>query len=77
MLSAEETKPLFPLESDRLLVTAREAARLLSIGERTLARLTAAGDIPVTRLTAKSIRYNVQYLRDFIASRTNKEAGSA
>lgn len=62
--------------TDQLLVTARDAARLLSIGERTLARLTAAGEMPCVHI-GKSLRYRVATLQDFVAQRENKEPASA
>lgn len=63
-------------QTNQLLVTAKDAARMLSIGERTLARLTAAGEMPCVHI-GKSLRYDVADLREFIARRKNKEPASA
>ena len=52
---------------DRLAVPPREAARLLSISERTLWGLTAPrGPIPAVRL-GRSVRYDVAALRRWLA----------
>ena len=55
----------------RLLLKSREAADALGIGERTLWELTARGEIPVIRIPgrgkeARSLRYDVDDLRDWI-----------
>jgi len=56
--------------ADKLLVTAREAARRLSMCEKTLYSLTAPrGPIPVIRLAGRSIRYSVSDLEKFIDQR--------
>lgn len=52
----------------RLLLSAADAARALSIGERTLARLVSAGEITPIHI-GRSVRYSVQVLEDWIASR--------
>ena len=53
---------------DRLAVPPREAARLLSISERTLWGLTAPrGPIPAVRL-GRSVRYDVGALRRWLDS---------
>lgn len=48
-----------------LLVSPREAARLLSICERTLYTLTLAGEIPVIR-RGRLVRYALDDLRAWI-----------
>lgn len=48
-----------------LLVTPREAARMLSVSERTLWSLSAKGEIPRIKL-GRSARYAVSDLREFI-----------
>ena len=48
-----------------LLVTAREAARMLSIGERTLWTLTDRGEIPVVRI-GRLVRYHIADLHAWI-----------
>jgi len=61
--------------TDQLLVTAKDAARLMSIGERTLARLTAAGEMPCVHI-GKSLRTTAGPARVH-ARRQNKEPASA
>jgi excisionase family DNA binding protein len=51
--------------SDRLLLTARDAAFALAISERTLWSLTRLGLIPVVRL-GRSVRYDRADLQRFI-----------
>jgi excisionase family DNA binding protein len=48
-----------------LLVEAREAARLLSISERTLWGLTASGAVPCVRL-GRAKRYAMQDLTSYV-----------
>lgn len=50
---------------DRLLLTAREAAQLLAISERTLWQVAKDGGIPVVRI-GRSVRYAASDLRDWI-----------
>jgi excisionase family DNA binding protein len=50
--------------STPILVTPREAARLLSISERSLHAWTKAGLIPRVRI-GKSVRYSLQSLKEF------------
>ena len=53
---------------DRLAVPPREAARLMSISERTLWSLTSPrGPIPAVRL-GRSVRYDVAALRRWLDS---------
>ncbi len=52
-----------------LAVTAREAARLLRVSERTLWGLTAPrGPIPVARIGPRLVRYSVNELRRYLES---------
>ena len=51
----------------KLLLTAPEAARVLSISARKLWSLTNSGEIPVIRVGARSVRYPVEALREWIA----------
>ena len=52
----------------RLLLNARDAARALSISERTLWGLTEPrGPIPAVRVGARSVRYAVADLECFIS----------
>lgn len=55
----------------QLLVDAREAARLMSIGERTLWSLTNRGVIGCVRI-GRSVRYSVSALDAFIAKQTTQ-----
>jgi excisionase family DNA binding protein len=48
-----------------MLVSARDAAKLLAISERTLWSLTAAGEIPVVRI-GRSVRYDPRDLQTWI-----------
>ena len=62
--------------NQRLLVTAREAAKLLSISERTLWSLTKAGSIAVVKIGG-SKRYALNDLERFIANQTQHETDLA
>ena len=53
----------------RLLIDVREAAKALSICERTLATLTKAGEIPHTRLRGR-VLYAPHVLREWIDGQT-------
>ena len=48
-----------------LLLTPREAAKALSVCERTLFALTKAGELPTIRI-GRSVRYSVDDLKDWI-----------
>ncbi len=54
----------------QLLVDTREAARLLSISERTLWTLTNQGSIKATKI-GRAVRYSVAALEAFIAKQTS------
>jgi|GEM_PF-6525081 excisionase family DNA binding protein len=54
-------------EPEKLLVTKAEAARLLSVSEKTLFNLTKKGEIPVLRLGNKLTRYSSSDLREWAA----------
>lgn len=56
------------LQSEPLLVVPREAAKLLSISERTLFGLEKAGKIPSVRM-GRSVRYSPEVLREWIAGK--------
>lgn len=49
---------------DPLLVTAREAAKLLSICERTLFGLTKDGELPAVRI-GRAVRYRLEDLKEW------------
>jgi excisionase family DNA binding protein len=56
------------MTNERLLVKSVEAAKLLSISEKTLWSLTAPrGPIPAIRVGERSIRYSVAALEQWIA----------
>ena len=57
------------------LVSPRQAARLLSVSERTLYAFTRNGTIPVVRL-GRSVRYSLDDLREWIRSRSEKKCGN-
>jgi excisionase family DNA binding protein len=50
----------------KLLVTTREAAKLLSVCERTVSRLIARGELPAVRIGPRGIRVSVESLRKWI-----------
>lgn len=70
-----QTAPDDP-DSPRLLLTARDAARALSISERTLWALSQPrGPIPVVHVGSRSIRYAIADLEAWIAEQRQR-AGS-
>jgi len=61
-----EPKPAEDTPFEKLLVSAREAASLLCVSDRTLWTLTAPrGPIPSVRL-GRSVRYSVEALRAWV-----------
>ncbi len=52
-------------EATTLLLTPRDAARALSICERTLYGLTKAGELPVIRI-GRAVRYSLDDLKAWI-----------
>jgi excisionase family DNA binding protein len=57
----------------RLLLSAREAAKALSVCEKTLWTLTKNGEIPVIRM-GRAVRYPVDGLRKWISEKSEKSA---
>lgn len=57
-----------PAPMPKLLLTPREAARALSVCEKTLWTLTQRGELPAVRI-GRSVRYSVADLQDFIDRR--------
>jgi len=55
-------------DRQKLLFTAREAAALLAISERTLWQLSRDGELPVVRF-GRTVRYAPDDLQAFIAAR--------
>jgi len=62
-------------EPAKLLLTATEAARVLSVSPRTLWSMTASGELPVVRVR-RSVRYSVDALREWIASNQTMHGGT-
>ena len=60
-------------EQIRLLLSPREAAKALSICEKTLWTMTKNGDIPVIRM-GRAVRYPVDKLKEWISKESNKGA---
>jgi len=56
-----------------MLLTPRQAARVLSISERTLWGLTKSGDIPAVRFGGRNVRYSPDDLRAWIQRRSEKK----
>ncbi len=74
-LEALYTTPETPRpEVTPLLVSHREAARMLSVCERTLFALTKSGDIPAVRI-GRAVRYSVDDLRAWIKQASEKKCG--
>lgn len=61
------TEPAVPRHAP-LLVDAREACRLLSLGRRSVWLLTNSGELPVVRV-GRAVRYSVEGLRQWIEQR--------
>lgn len=59
-----------------ILLTARQAAKLLNISERTLYARTADGSIPVVRIGNRGIRYDPADLVAWIERAKNSEKSS-
>lgn len=53
-------------EFEKLCVSPRTAARMLSVSERTLWTMSQAGDLPAFR-RGRLVRYLVEDLKDYIA----------
>lgn len=53
-----------PTTAGKLLISPREAAKTLSVCEKTLWTLTKRGQIPAARI-GRAVRYDVQDLRAF------------
>ncbi len=73
-MSGESLLSPAPAPMPKLLVTPREAAKALSICEKTLWTLTKRGEIPAVRF-GRAVRYDVADLQAFINGR--KGAGNA
>ncbi len=56
-----------------MLLTARQAAKVLSISERTLWGLTKSGDIPAVRFGGRNVRYSPDDLKAWIRRRSEEK----
>jgi excisionase family DNA binding protein len=61
---------------DRLLITCRQAAQLLSVSERHLFAMTQSGQLPCVRL-GKCVRYEIDKLRQWLADRVQQSVTGA
>ena len=61
----------------RRLIRADEAAELLGIERRTLYNWVQAGRVPVVRLSPKTIRFDVDALREWIDERADVVGGAS
>jgi excisionase family DNA binding protein len=59
-----------------LLLTVRQAAKVLAISEKNLWLLTKAGDIPAVRFGKRNVRYDPADLRRWIESAKESRIGS-
>lgn len=63
-----------PPTLEPLLLTARQAAKVLAVSERTLATYTKSGLLPVVRI-GHSVRYSPEALREWINNAMQKKCG--
>ena len=68
LIGARKEQSLRPL-----LLSPRDAAKALSISEKTLFNYTKAGDIPVVRI-GRAVRYSLDDLKAWIARRSEKKS---
>lgn len=61
------------MKEQRLLLTSREAARALSICEKTLWTMTRNGEIPVIRI-GRAVRYPLDGLKEWIRKSCEKSS---
>ena len=59
-------------DPDPVLVTAREAARMLAVSERTLWTLADSGELPRVPIGPRGYRFDVADLRAWIAAQKAK-----
>jgi excisionase family DNA binding protein len=60
-----------------LLVTPRDAAKILAIGERTLWQLTHDGAIPCVKIGAPCVRYAVTDLQQWVEQQRQRTKAQA
>jgi excisionase family DNA binding protein len=65
MMAAESLLTPAPAPMPKLLLTPREAAKALSLCEKTLWTLTRRGELPAVRI-GRAVRYDLADLRAFI-----------
>lgn len=70
-LGQHEVKPLDP--ADGMLLSSRDAAKRLSISERTLFTLTKSGQLPCVRI-GTSKRYSIETLKNWIHTSESEAA---
>lgn len=61
--------------TDQLLLSPREAAKALSVCEKTLYNLTKRGELPVVRL-GRAVRYSLDDLREWVRRASEKKCES-
>lgn len=61
------------MQDDRLLVDAKEAARMLCLSRRTLEQMTRTGAVPSIKLGALR-RYRIETLRNWLAAKEAEHA---
>ena len=59
-----------PGNPDRLLLRPQEAANALGVSLRTIMGMVATNEIPFVRLGERNLRFPLEALRDWVASRT-------
>ena len=75
--TVDETRIAEPGVIAPLLLTPRDAAKALSVCERTLYALTAPrGDIPVIRVGTNLVRYSVEDLREWARKKSSESIES-
>jgi excisionase family DNA binding protein len=76
----EITMNMFAQRNERtiepLLLTCRQAAKILSISERTLFSLTKSREIPAVRFGGRNVRYDPADLRAWIDSAKKSQESS-
>ena len=56
-----------------MLLTTRQAARTLSVSERTLYSLREAGEIRAVRVSKRGVRYSIDDLREYVRRASEKK----
>lgn len=67
LVASDRTKTIEPLsQPERLLIDAKEAARLLSLSKSTLYSCLSAGMLPKPVRLGRSVRWSLEELRDWV-----------